>query len=139
MVGAGGKIKDDSASHDSPIPARALASAAFAPARLPKRPANSGRRVASRDVDSASGGVGRRGGATFFDDPDFGLLASFQGAPGGIGPFRIVTETDDVVGDVSAGVDVIATNGSSFSVYYDGRFGDTVEAHEGGVKGTLAF
>ena len=80
-----------------------------------------------------------RGGATFFDDPDFGLLASFQGAPGGIGPFRIATETDDVVGDVSAGVDVIATNGSSFSVYYDGRFGDTVEAHEGGVKGTLPF
>ena len=44
-----------------------------------------------------------------------------------------------MVGDVSAGVDVIATNGSSFSVYYDGRFGDTVEAHEGGVKGTLPF
>ena len=61
MVGAGGKIKDNSASHDSPIPARALASAAFAPARLPKRPANSGRRVASRDVVLAGGGVGWRG------------------------------------------------------------------------------
>ena len=61
MVGAGGKIKDDSASHDSPIQSRAPEqSPVFAPARRPKRPANSGRRVASRDVNSAGGGVGWR-------------------------------------------------------------------------------
>ena len=80
-----------------------------------------------------------RGGATFFDDPDFVLLASFQGAPGRVGPFRIATETDDVVADVSAGVDVIGIGGPSLRLYYDGQFGDTVEAHEGGIKGTLPF
>jgi hypothetical protein len=79
-----------------------------------------------------------RGGATFFDNPDFVLLASFEGAPG-VGPFRIVTATDDVVGDVSAGIDVIAAGGSSFRLFYDGRFGDTVEEHGGGIKTTLAF
>jgi hypothetical protein len=80
-----------------------------------------------------------RGGATFFDNPDFVLLASFEGAPGSVGPFRIVTATDDVVGNVAAGIDVIAVGGSSFRLFYDGRFGDTVEEHGGGVKTTLAF
>ena len=80
-----------------------------------------------------------RGGATFFDDPDFVLLASFEGAPGGVGPFRIATSTDDVVADVSAGFDVIGADGASFRLYYDGRFGDTVEEHAGGIKGTWPF
>jgi hypothetical protein len=50
-----------------------------------------------------------RGGATFFDDADFVLLASFEGAPSGVGPFRIAAETDDVVADISAGIDVIGS------------------------------
>ena len=43
-----------------------------------------------------------RGGATLFDDQDFVLLASFAGAPSGVGPFRIATNTDDVVSNVGA-------------------------------------
>jgi uncharacterized protein with beta-barrel porin domain len=80
-----------------------------------------------------------RGGATFFDDPNFALLASFQGSPSGVGPFRIATETDDVVAVVAAGIDVIGASGASFRLYYDGRFGETVEANEGGIKASLAF
>jgi outer membrane autotransporter protein len=80
-----------------------------------------------------------RGGATFFDDPDFVLLASFEGSPSGVGPFRIATTTDDVVGNVSAGFDVIGADGASFRLYYDGRFGDLVEEHAGGIKVTLPF
>jgi uncharacterized protein with beta-barrel porin domain len=80
-----------------------------------------------------------RGGATFFDDPDFVLLASFEGAPSGVGPFRIATSTDDVVGHVGAGLDVIGARGASLRLYYDGRFGDTVEEHAGGIKATLPF
>ena len=67
------------------------------------------------------------------------LLASFEGAPSGVGAFRISTSTDDVVADVSAGVDVIGAGGASLRLYYDGRFGDTVEEHAGGIKGTLPF
>jgi uncharacterized protein with beta-barrel porin domain len=80
-----------------------------------------------------------RGGATFFDAPDFVLLASFEGAPSGVGPFRIATQTDDVVADVSAGIDVIGTDGASFRLYYDGRFSDLIEEHAGGIKASLLF
>jgi hypothetical protein len=80
-----------------------------------------------------------RGGATLFDDPDFVLLTSFEGAPSGVGPFRIGAATDTVVGDVGAGVDVIGAEGASFRLFYDGRFGDTVEEHAGGIKATLPF
>ena len=80
-----------------------------------------------------------RGGATFYDDPDFVLLASFEGSPGSVGPFRIASSTDDVVGTVGAGVDVIGAEGASFRLYYEGSFGDLVEQHGGGIKGTLPF
>jgi hypothetical protein len=80
-----------------------------------------------------------RGGATFYDDPDFVLLASFEGAPSGVGPFRIATATDDVIGMAGAGVDVIGVEGSSFRLYYEGRFSDLVEQHAGGIKATLPF
>ena len=80
-----------------------------------------------------------RGGATFFDDPDFVLLASFEGAPSGVGPFRIATSTDDVLANIGAGVDVIGVRGASLRLYYDGRFGDTVAEHAGGIKASLPF
>lgn len=80
-----------------------------------------------------------RGGATFYDDPDFVLLASFEGVPGGVGPFRIATATDDVLANVGAGVDVIGSEGASFRLYYEGRFSDLVEQHAGGIKASLPF
>ena len=80
-----------------------------------------------------------RGGASFYDDPDFVLLASFEGTPSGVGPFRIASATDDVIGTLGAGVDVIGVEGASFRLYYEGRFSDLVEQHAGGIKGTLPF
>jgi hypothetical protein len=67
------------------------------------------------------------------------MLASFDGAPSGEGPFRIATNTGDVVGNVGAGFDVLGTDGTSFRLYYEGRFGDIVEQHAAGIKGTLPF
>jgi outer membrane autotransporter protein len=80
-----------------------------------------------------------RGGATFFDDPEFTILASFEGAPGGIGPFRIRTETDEVIGNLGAGVDFIGPRGGALRLFYEGSFGDLVEEHAAGVKGSLPF
>jgi hypothetical protein len=80
-----------------------------------------------------------KAGATMFDDPDFALLASFEGAPSGVGPFRIAANTDDVVGNVGAGLDVLGVDGTSFRLYYEGRFGDTVEQHAAGIKGSWPF
>ena len=45
-----------------------------------------------------------RGGVTVFNNTDFALDASFEGAPSGVGSFRIATGIDNVLADVSAGV-----------------------------------
>jgi len=44
-----------------------------------------------------------------------------------------------VVGNIGVGMDVIGVAGASFRLYYEGRFGDTVADHAGGIKGTLPF
>jgi uncharacterized protein with beta-barrel porin domain len=80
-----------------------------------------------------------RGGATFFDGTDFALQASFEGTPDGVGPFRIVTNTDNVVGDVGAGVDLIGPRGAELKLYYEGRFGDLVSEQGSGLKASLPF
>ena len=35
--------------------------------------------------------------------------------------------------------DVIGGDGTSFRLYYGGRFGDTVDEHAGGIKASLPF
>jgi hypothetical protein len=45
-----------------------------------------------------------------------------------VAPFRIATKTDDVVGNVGAGIDVIGACGGELKLFYEGRFGDLVEA-----------
>jgi uncharacterized protein with beta-barrel porin domain len=61
-----------------------------------------------------------RGGATIFDETDFTLTASFAGTPKGVAPFRIRTGIDDVVADVSAGVEVLGVRSASVKLFYDG-------------------
>jgi hypothetical protein len=80
-----------------------------------------------------------RGGLTAFSDNDFAVLASFEGAPGGVGPFRITTKTDDVVADVDAGLDLIGPRGAELKLFYEGRFGDLVSDNAGGVKASVPF
>ena len=48
-----------------------------------------------------------RAGAIWYTNNDLALNASFESAPAGVGPFTINTKLDDVMGLVSAGVDVI--------------------------------
>lgn len=60
-----------------------------------------------------------RGGATIFDETDFTLKATFVGTPKGVAPFRIRTGIDDVVADVSAGVEVLDVRGASVSSLTD--------------------
>jgi outer membrane autotransporter protein len=80
-----------------------------------------------------------RAGATIFGDNDFVVLASFEQAPGGVGPFRIATKTDDVVADVGAGLDIIGKKGAELKLFYEGRFGDLVSDNAGGVKASIPF
>jgi uncharacterized protein with beta-barrel porin domain len=80
-----------------------------------------------------------RGGATFFGNNDFSLLVSFEGAPAGVGPFRIATKTDDAVADVGAGLDLIGRGGTELKLFYEGRIGDLVSEQSGGLKASVPF
>ena len=80
-----------------------------------------------------------RGGVTVFDEPDFTLKASFVGTPKGVAPFRIKTGIDDVVANVSAGVEVLDLRGASLKLFYDGRFGDTIQESAAGAKASVPF
>ena len=65
--------------------------------------------------------------------------ATFLGAPSQVAPFRIRTGIDDVLADVSAGVEVLWGRGASLKLFYDGRFGETIEENAGGAKATVPF
>jgi hypothetical protein len=43
------------------------------------------------------------------------------------------------VADVSAGVEMLALRGTSLKLFYDGRFGDTIQENTAGAKATVPF
>ena len=63
----------------------------------------------------------------------------FAGSPSKVAPFRIGTGIDNVLADVSAGVEVLNLRGASLKLFYDGRFGDTLQENAAGAKATLPF
>jgi hypothetical protein len=61
-----------------------------------------------------------RGRVTVFDETDFTLKASFAGSPSQVAPFRISTGIDNVLADVSAGVEVLDLRGRRSSCFMTG-------------------
>jgi len=89
----------------------------------------------------ASGAVVRpylRGGVSFYSDADFAMAAGFAAAPG-VTPFRTTGEIDDVVGNVSVGVALLALNGGVVSFGYDGHFGEDLEEHSASARASWPF
>lgn len=80
-----------------------------------------------------------KAGATFFDDNDTSLSARFAGALIGTGNFTIVTEIDDVMADIEAGITALHDDGSTLSVVYEGRIGATTEQHGLMLKGSVKY
>ena len=80
-----------------------------------------------------------RAGATWFSDDNVTVSASFVGTPDGVAPFTIRTEMDQVQADVAAGVEMINSDDAAMRLYYDGHFGDTIEIHSVGLKGSAKF
>ncbi len=80
-----------------------------------------------------------RAGVTVFNDTEFTLTSSFLSAPGGVAPFTIASEFDDVFVDVSGGLTVLASDGVSLKLNYDGRFSGDSEMHGGGAKVGVNF
>jgi hypothetical protein len=80
-----------------------------------------------------------RAGAIWYANNDLALSASFESAPAGVGPFTINTKLDDVMGLVSAGVDVITGNDSVLRLSYDAQLGETTQIQSVGIKGSAKF
>ncbi|MEQ1577958.1 MAG: autotransporter domain-containing protein [Hyphomicrobium sp.] len=90
----------------------------------------------------AGGGIARpyvKGGVTWLDTNEFITTASFADAAGGVAPFSITTEIDDVVADVGAGVDFIGASGTVLRLQYDGQFGEETTQHGGAAKLSVPF
>jgi hypothetical protein len=67
------------------------------------------------------------------------LKASFAGTPSHVPPFRIRTGIDNVLADISAGLELLDLRGASLKLFYDGRFGETIQENAAGAKATLSF
>lgn len=80
-----------------------------------------------------------RAGVTLLDDPSFTTVSSFTAAPAGTAAFQATMSTDDVIGEIAAGMDVLMTNGAAVKVFYEGRFGETTIQQSGGLKASMKF
>ena len=69
----------------------------------------------------------------------FLLDAGFLDAPQGISPFAINTKVNQVLADVSTGVDVINTSGAVLRIQYDGRFAQDTQQNSVSLKGSVPF
>lgn len=80
-----------------------------------------------------------RAGVTWQDTSSFALDAGFLDAPQGIGPFTINTKLDQVLADVSTGLDVINASGIVMRLQYDGRFAQETQQNSVSLKGSVPF
>lgn len=81
-----------------------------------------------------------RAGVTLFGDDLFASNASLEGAPASAGQFSAESETDQIVGEFSAGIDILSKDDTfDLKLGYDGRFGDTLETHIGRVNFSTRF
>lgn len=80
-----------------------------------------------------------RAGVSFYEGNDFALSAGFAGAPVGISPFTINTDTDDVMGVIGAGLDMITSQETVLHLTYDGQLGEHTQIHAFGLKGSARF
>jgi hypothetical protein len=86
-----------------------------------------------------------RGGVTFSSDDNLALSSNFLFGASGVPSFVTTTQLGDVVGDVSAGVTVLAPPGTLFNtdaaltLSYDGRFGDNFDQNTIGAKASLKY
>lgn len=80
-----------------------------------------------------------RAGATWYENGDLALSASFLGAPAGVSPFTITTKMDDVMGSVGAGLDLITAGDTVLHLTYDGQLGNTTDIHSVALKGSVRF
>lgn len=75
-----------------------------------------------------------RGGATLYGNTGFDLSSHFKDGPAAVNGFTTRNELDDVLANVSAGLDVLMDSATTLRLGYDATFGDTAESHAGGIR-----
>lgn len=78
-------------------------------------------------------------GMTVFDDPGFATVSSFSIAPAGTPDIRTTMDTDRVIGEIAAGLDLLAANGAVVKVLYEGQVGETTLQHSGTLRLSKPF
>lgn len=67
------------------------------------------------------------------------ITATLQGAPIGVAPFTVQGDMDKTFANLGLGMDVIAVDGKSVRVSYDGQYSDNTATHAFGLKLSLPF
>jgi uncharacterized protein with beta-barrel porin domain len=75
-----------------------------------------------------------QGGAAFYSGTGFSIDSAFLDAPGGTPSFRTEAEMDDVLGQISVGLDVLAVENLNVRLSYDGLFGSTTQSNSGTLR-----
>ena len=70
---------------------------------------------------------------------DFDITSRFAGAPAGTGDFTTTLDTPNVVGRLSAGVELYATDRIQFRLQYDGGFADNQTENAGQIRFSYFF
>ena len=67
------------------------------------------------------------------------ITATLQGAPIGVAPFTVRGEMDETFGNLTLGLNFLASDGKNVRVTYDGQFSDHTESHAFGLKLSVPF
>ncbi|MEX0775955.1 MAG: hypothetical protein WD042_09615 [Phycisphaeraceae bacterium] len=66
-------------------------------------------------------------------------VASFAGAPPGVGTMAVLGDRDELLGTLAAGIDLLQHNGMSLQLEYTGQFSDRTISHGGMFKLAIPF
>jgi outer membrane autotransporter protein len=97
---------------------------------------------AGRRVDLESGSILDAyvsGGVSLSTGEDFDTTARFANAPSGTGDFTTTLDNPNVIGRVSAGVELYATDRTALRLQYDGSFADGQTDNGGQFRVSTSF
>ena len=80
-----------------------------------------------------------RGGVSLFSHDDVNLSGQFVADTAGVDWFTVTTQTDDMLWNVAAGLDVLSMDGKTLQLFYQGSFGDKTSDNLGGIKYSVNF
>lgn len=75
-----------------------------------------------------------QGGVAFYGDTTLNIDSRFLDAPGGTPSFMTETEMDNVLAEISVGLDVLAVENLNVRLSYDGMFGENTQSNAGTLR-----